>query len=182
MGPISPGRKLPRLRSFSIGLTQAIMNKPLPAPPERYDLVESFDALLWQAKSPLRRGSQTHHLDPSSRPSEHLCRWFRSGAAGVECHTHQPPSPGPPVGQQPEPGTAAQAEAKASSVTSAAFEMDIHAADTRPAAGKQSFTMQYALQSLRSDTPTKPAPAPMLFELSKGTRHSWQGRFRCRFG
>ena len=103
MGPISPGRKLPRLRSFSIGLTQAIMNKPLPAPPERYDPVESFDALLWQAKSPLRRGSQTHHLDPSSRPSEHLCRWFRSGAAGVECHTHQPPSPGPPSANNRNP-------------------------------------------------------------------------------
>ena len=28
--------------------------------------------------------------------------------------------------------------------------------------------MQYALQSLRPDTPTKPALAPMLLKLSKG--------------
>ena len=160
--PLSPGRKLHRLRPFSVGSTKAIMNRPLPAPPKRYDLVESFDALALAGKKPTGKMLP----NPPGRVGQPHQNTFVDGFspemlalnAALDSH-RRPPLVPPPSALNRNARSVAPPEAKASQVPplkQIPMPIPMHA----PQAGKPSLTMQYALGSLKPDTPTKPALAP----------------------
>ena len=158
--PLSPGRKLPRLRPFSVGLTQAIMNRSLPAPPKRYDLVESFDALALAGKKP------TENKLPAPPGPDHQST-FVGGlspellALNAALDNHRRPLVPPPSAVNRNARTALPPEANPLPVPPSKqipVPIPMHAPQAQ--AGKRSLTMQYALKFLRRDTPTKPTLAP----------------------
>lgn len=137
-----PGRRLCRLRPFF----SAIMSKPLPAPPRRFDLVESFDALALAGKKPIIDKKLPDPPRLINQPANTFVGGFNPESSVALVSRPRPP-----------PGNAARAapppEARAASKP-IVMPMPV------PQTGKQSLTMQYALKSLRLDTPMKPALAP----------------------
>ncbi|KAI9568991.1 hypothetical protein HD554DRAFT_2094419 [Boletus coccyginus] len=117
------------------------MNKPLPTPPRRYDLVESFDALTLAGKKPIEKklpdlpGAVWQPGQEST-----FVGGFNPGLlvlnAALDSYRHPPLVPPPAVNR------------------------NARTAAPPPEVGKQSLTMQYALKSVGPDTPTKPALAP----------------------
>ncbi|KAG6379199.1 hypothetical protein JVT61DRAFT_11643 [Boletus reticuloceps] len=118
------------------------MNKPLPVPPKRYDLVESFDALALAGKKPIEK--KLPDPPPPGRQPGHQ-NSFVGGfspevlALNAALDSHRRP---PLVIVSPP------------SAISMPIPMPV------PQASKHSLTMQYALGSMRPDTPTKSALAP----------------------
>ena len=102
---------------FCLGLTQAIMNRPLPAPPKRFDLVESFDALaLAGKKTHWGEAPRSAWAYQSTRPSEYfvggLSPELLALNAALDSHCRQALVPTPSTVNQ-NARTVAQAEAKA---------------------------------------------------------------------
>ncbi|KAF8556949.1 hypothetical protein OG21DRAFT_1436234 [Imleria badia] len=160
---LAPRRKLPRLRPFFTGLTQAIMNSPFLAPPKRYDLVESFDALALAGKKPAEK--KLPDLPEPIRKADHQ-NTFVGGfsperlALNAALDSHRRPPLVPPLpavnrdSRKAPPPEAKSPPAPPLKQISMPIQMPV------PQPGKQSLTMQYVLKSLRTDTPTKPALAP----------------------
>lgn len=163
----APGRKLLRLRPFFTGLTQAIMNRPLPTPPKRYDLVESFDALALAGKKSTENLKTLPDLPEPIRKPDHQ-NTFVGGfnpellALNAVLDSHRRPPLVPPGDRDSR--TAASPKAKShpappSKQISMPIQMPVPHMPV-PQLGKQSLTMQYALKSMRPDTPMGPALAP----------------------
>lgn len=175
-----PWRRFPRLRPFSSGLTRTTMNRPLPAPPRQYSLVENFNALtllpapprqheyddLVESLSALALAGKKpteKELPDLPEPIEQLDRQttFVGGFNPLLALSAAPDSPRrPPLVPLP-PGaarTTAPLEAKAPPPPPKQIPMPIPMPVSQ--VDKQSLTMQYALESMRLNTPTKPALAP----------------------
>jgi hypothetical protein len=141
------------------------MNRPLPAPPKRYDLVESFDALALAGKKPTEKKLPgPAPPGPLSQPDHQstFVGGFSSELLAVNAaldSRRRPPLQVVPPPSVVNARTAAPPEVKAPTVPPSKqipMPIPMHA----PQAGKRSLTMQYALKFLRRDTPTKPALAP----------------------
>jgi hypothetical protein len=153
----------PRLRLFSIGFTQAIMSRPLFAPPQWYDFVESFDALTLAGEKPTEK--KLPDLPEPIRKADHQ-NTFVGGfsperlALNAALDSHRRPPLVPPLpavnrdSRKAPPPEAKSPPAPFLKQISMPIQMPV------PQPGKQSLTMQYVLKSLRTDTPTKPALAP----------------------
>ena len=156
--PLSP----PRLCLFSIGSTQAIMNRSLPAPPKRYDLVESFDALALANKRPTENKLPAPP-GPVTQPDHQstfvggLSPELLAFNAALDIHRRPPlVPPSPAVNRNTR--TAAPPEANPPPVPPSK-QIPNPIPMYAPQAGKRCWMMQYALKFLRRDTPTKP-PRP----------------------
>lgn len=136
------------------------MSRPLPAPPKRFDLVESFDALALAGKKPNIEKKLPDPPGHISQPKSTFVGGFNPQLlvlnAALDNHRRPPP---PPAVNGNAARTAPQSEAKAAPVPSPK-QMAMPMPMPVPQTGKQSLTMQYALKSLRPNTPTKPALAP----------------------
>lgn len=140
------------------------MSKPLPTPPKRYDLVQSFDALALAGKKPTEK--KLPDLPRLVNQPDHQTT-FVGGFnpellalnAALDSH-RRPPLVPPPSTSNRNARTAAPPEAKAPPVPPhkrIPMPIPMPVPQTGP---KQSLTLQYALKSLRPNTPTKPALAP----------------------
>lgn len=139
------------------------MSRPLPVPPKRYDLVESFDALALAGKKPIEK-KLPDPPGPISQPDHQTT--FVGGFspellalnAALDSH-HRPPRVPPPSAVNQNARTAAPPEAKSAPVPPLK-QVPMPIPILVPQPGKQSLTLQYALKSLRPNAPTKPALAP----------------------
>ena len=156
--PLSP----PRLRLFSIELTQAIMNcnKPLPALPKSYDLVENFNALNLAGRNPTGKKLP----DPPGLVSQPDHESTFVGTLGPELpafyaapDSHRRPLAPRPLAVNRNGRTAAPPQAKVPPVPPSkqiTIPIPMHAQ-----VGKSTLTVQFALMSLGPD---KPALAPLI--------------------
>ena len=143
------GHRLLRLRPFLTGFVSTAMSKPLPAPPERFDLVQCFDALALAGKKPNTEKSLPDPPKPISPPR----RTFVGGFIPKLWNSGQRRPPPPPAVNGNATGTALLPEAKAPS-----RQMAMPTPTPAPQTGKQSLTMQYAIKSMRPNTPTLAPP------------------------
>ncbi|KAG8217257.1 hypothetical protein J3R82DRAFT_5349 [Butyriboletus roseoflavus] len=146
------------------------MNKPLPTPPRRFDLVESLDALALIGKKTIEK-KLPDLPGPITQPDHQST--FVGGfnprlllLNGALDSQRRPPLVPSPSAVNRNARTAPPQEAKAppvpplKQVPMPIPPMSMPILMPAPQAGKQSLTMQYALTSQRLNTPTKPALAP----------------------
>ncbi|KAH0830323.1 hypothetical protein J3R83DRAFT_1694 [Lanmaoa asiatica] len=138
------------------------MSRALPTPPRRYDLVESFDALALAGKKPIEKKLPDPPRSVSQQHQTTFVGGFCPGLLGLSAALdsyRSPPLVPPPSTVNQNARTAASSETKAPPVPpSKQIPMPVPIPD--PQTSMQSMTMQYALMSLKPNTPTKPALAP----------------------